>query len=165
MIADQANAITSGVTARRDGLSRINNGLDAAVISTVMGRGVGAGKPNAAQMRAFIGDDAMLKTLIEDNPHAQAILERVTQLGATISDKRSEAVVAKCAKQTEAHITVPLRAEALTLRTSVNGTQQATQQLQTVAKRAVNKMTATRADAIIEYTSDVNRRGVTILQY
>ena len=104
----------------------------------------------------------MLKSLIEDNPQAKAIIERVTQLGETISDKRSEAVVAECAKQTEAHIAVPLRAEALTLRTSVNDTQQATQRLQTAAKRAVNKMTATRADAIIEYTCDVNRIGADI---
>ena len=34
VIADQANAITSGITTQRDGLSRINNGLDDAVIST-----------------------------------------------------------------------------------------------------------------------------------
>ena len=162
VIADQANAITSGITTQRNGMSRSNNGLDDAVISTVMGHGLDAGKPDAGQLRAFIRDDAMLKSLIEDNPQAKSIIERVTQLGATISDKRNEAVVAECAKQTEAHIAVPLRAEALTLRTSVNDTQQKTQQLQTAAKRAVNKMIATRVDAIIEYTCDVNRIGADI---
>jgi hypothetical protein len=94
---------------------------------------------------------------MEDNLQAKAIIERITQLGETISDKRSKAVVVECAKQIEAHIAVPLRAEAQTLRTNVNDTQQATQRLQTAANRAVNKMTATRADAIIEYTPDVNR--------
>ena len=36
VIADQADAITSGITTQRDGLSRINNGLVDAVISTLL---------------------------------------------------------------------------------------------------------------------------------
>ena len=34
IISDQANALSAGITTQRDGLTRINNALDTATIST-----------------------------------------------------------------------------------------------------------------------------------
>ena len=157
IISDQARVLSDGITNQRDGLNRINNALDCAVISTVMGRSASAGKPSEDEMRKYIAEDGMLAALIKDNPQSDAIVERVMQLGTTISETRSQAVVAECERECEAQIAVPLRAEAQTMREVTNNTQQATAQLKAAANRAVNKMSAIRADAIVEYMSDVSR--------
>ena len=110
-------------------------------------------------MRNYLTKDAMLAALIKDNPQGAAIQERVAQLGATISESRNEAVVAKCEKQAMARIAVPLRAEAQTMREVTNTSQQAATQLKAAANRAVNKMSSIKTEAIVEYmyTSDIVR--------
>ena len=42
IISDQAKALSAGITTQRDGLTRINNALDNATISTVDGALIGA---------------------------------------------------------------------------------------------------------------------------
>ena len=68
IISDQARVLSDGITNQRDGLNRINNALDCAVISTVMGRSASAGKPSEDEVRKYIAEDGMLAALIKDNP-------------------------------------------------------------------------------------------------
>ena len=100
----QANALSATLSVVRDDARKLESTLSSANLTTVMGPASEAGQMSEGQAKNYLGGDETIKSLLNDNPNANAILARLGQLGAEISIHVGDTVSAKAQELVQSQI-------------------------------------------------------------
>ena len=100
----QANALSQTLSLVRDDARKLEITLSSANLTTVIGPASEAGQMSEGQATNYLGGDATIKSLLNDNPNADAILARLGQLGADLTTHVGDIVSKKAQELVQSQI-------------------------------------------------------------